>query len=64
MSLRLKLTVIKSMVNLGHQECGRRGEHGQGLILSLGESVQNRNCPIFDADKLYIIIPSKFTISP
>ena len=35
---------------LGHQERGRRGEHGQGLILSFGESVQNENCSIFDAD--------------
>ena len=25
-------------------------EHGQGLILSFGESFQNENCSIFDAD--------------
>ena len=35
---------------LGQQECGNCGEDGQGLILSFEESVQNKNCPIFDAD--------------
>ena len=34
---------------LGDQEHGGRGERGQGLILSFGESVQNKNCPILDA---------------
>ena len=58
----VKLTAIKSVVNLSHQERGRRGEHGQGLILSFEKSVQNKNFSIFDADKLYIIIFSKFTI--
>ena len=29
---------------------GRRSEHGHGLILSFGESVQNKNCSILDAD--------------
>ena len=35
---------------LGQQERGECGEDGQGLILSFEESVQNKNCPIFDAD--------------
>ena len=35
---------------LGQQERGDCGEDGQGLILSFEESVQNKNCPIFDAD--------------
>ena len=32
------------------QTRGECGEDGQGLILSFEESVQNKNCPIFDAD--------------
>ena len=33
---------------LGQQGRGGCGEHGQRLILSFGESVQNENCSIFD----------------
>ena len=51
--------VCRALVKQAH---GRRGEHNLGLILSFRKSVQHEKCQIFDADKLYIRISSKFTI--
>ena len=51
-----------TVAKVADQERGRRGERGQGLILSLGKSVKHEKCHIFDADQLYIRILSKFTI--
>ena len=61
-SLRVMLAAIKSAVNLCHQEWCRHGEHGQGLILSFGESVQNKNWPIFDAECWLVVYDYIFKI--
>ena len=39
-----------NFTTVADQERGRRGERGQGLILSFGKSVRHEKCHIFDAD--------------